>query len=411
MRMKARHPVQANRSPVRPRILCLIQSSGKMTKMQVDPIECFLRPCQDHKLSVQVDGMLSGLKFRSSRRVANLIAAALFALAANAMADQGQHPGFSYYSVGDTKAASPAQRAFGLMLMGGGDWVDDAFHWFVERAGGGHIVILRASGDDELQRRLYDHIGGVRSVETFVFSQREAAEDPFVIKAIERADGVFIAGGDQANYIRFWKGTRLNSALDRHVREGKPLGGTSAGLAILGASSYGALDGGSITSTTALTDPLGAAVTLDAGFLHLRFLDRVITDSHFGKRERLGRLIAFLAKAQSTHLIEHPIGIGVDENTALCIDDVGIGTLFTGSGGYAWLVQTPTAPGIIKADTPLGWNGIKVSGIGSASRLDLKTFDIENPAFERIADVEHGILSIHEDAGSSASSASRREKP
>ena len=355
--------------------------------------------------------MLSALKSRLSRLAACLIVVALCGLTANAVADQSQHSGFSYYSVGDTKAETPGHPAFGLLLMGGGDWVDDAFHWFVNRSGGGHIVILRASGGDDLQQRLYNHIGGVTSVETFVFSQREAAQDPFVIKAIERADGVFIAGGDQANYIRFWKGTRLNSALDHHVRQGKPLGGTSAGLAILGATSYGALDGGSITSAEALAQPLGTGVTIDAGFLHLRFLERVITDSHFGKRDRLGRLIAFLAKAQSAQLIEHPIGIGVDENSALCIDDEGMGTLFTGSGGYAWLVQTSTAPGIVTMDIPLSWTGIKVTGVGSASRVNLQTFAVENPAFERTADVEHGILSIHEGAESAAPSASRREKP
>ena len=355
--------------------------------------------------------MLSALKSRLSRLAASLIVVALCGLSASAVADKAQHPGFSYYSVGDTKAVTPGQPTFGIMLMGGGDWIDDAFRWFVKHAGGGHIVILRASGGDDLQRRLYEHIGGASSVETFVFSNREAADDPFVIHAIERADGVFIAGGDQANYIRYWKGTRLNSALDRHVREGKPLGGTSAGLAILGATSYGALDGGSIVSADALAHPLGAGVTLDADFLHLRFLERVITDSHFGKRDRLGRLIAFLAKAQSTHLINHPIGIGVDENSALCIDNEGIGTLFTGSGGYAWLVQTSTPPDKVSMDTPLSWTGIKITGIGSASRVNLQTFAVENPAFERTADVEHGILSIHEGAESAAPSASRREKP
>ena len=355
--------------------------------------------------------MLSALNSRCSRLLASLVVASFCALAANAVAEQAAHPGFLYHSIGDTRAETPGQPTFGLMLMGGGDWVDDAFHWFVKRAAGGHIVILRASGDDDLQRRLYDHIGGVSSVETFVFSQREAADDAFVIAAIERADGVFIAGGDQSNYIRFWKGTRLNAALDRHVREGKPLGGTSAGLAILGAASYGALDGGSIVSADALADPLGAAVTLDHDFLHLRFLDRIITDSHFGKRERLGRLIAFLAKAQSTHLVDQPIGIGIDENTALCIDSAGDGTLFTGSGGHAWLVQASARPGIVATGSPLSWVGITITGIGSASHVNLQTLAIDHAAFVRTADVEHGILSIHEGVESSAPAASRREKP
>ena len=358
-----------------------------------------------------MQGMLSALNSRLSPLLAGLIVAASCTLGASAFADQGTHAGFRHHSIGDTHAETRGRPSFGLMLMGGGDWMDDAFHWFVQRAAGGHIVILRASGDVDLQNRLYHDIGGVSSVETFVFSQREAADDAFVIKAIEHADGIFIAGGDQSNYIRFWKGTRLNAALDRHVRAGKPLGGTSAGLAILGAASYGALDGGSITSTAALAEPLGAAVTLDHDFLHLRFLDRIITDSHFGKRERLGRLIAFLAKAQSTQLLDRPIGMGVDENTALCIDGKGNATVFSGSGGYAWMVQPSTAPGVVAAGSPLSWAGMRITGIGTDSHVNLRTFEVQHPAFQRTADVERGILSIHEAADSSTATAPRRENP
>ena len=91
-----------------------------------------------------------------------------------------------------------------------------------------------------------------------------------VLEIVRKADGIFIAGGDQANYVRYWKGTPLNEALNQHVRDGKPLGGTSAGLAIMGAYSYGAMDGGSLTSADALKDPLGPAVTLVDDFLQLR---------------------------------------------------------------------------------------------------------------------------------------------
>ena len=33
------------------------------------------------------------------------------------------------------------------MLMGGGDWDYRAWRWFLTKAGQGHVVILRASGD------------------------------------------------------------------------------------------------------------------------------------------------------------------------------------------------------------------------------------------------------------------------
>src|SRR5690606_14401769 len=119
------------------------------------------------------------------------------------------------------------------------------------------------------------------SVETFVFSGRDAASDPAVLRALGRADGIFIAGGDQSNYVRYWKDTPVAAALDAHVRAGKPLGGTSAGLAMLGEFLYGAMDGGSQTSPPALADPLGAANTIERDFLHIDLLKGVLTDTHF----------------------------------------------------------------------------------------------------------------------------------
>ena len=130
-----------------------------------------------------------------------------------------------------------------------------------------------------------------------MFHDRKAASDPRVLRIVCHADGIFIGGGDQSNYVRFWQGTPLNKALDAHVRAGKLLGGTSAGLAILGGYSYGALDGDSLQSSRALQDPMGSGVRLVRNFLHLPRMASVITDSHFAKRHRLGRLVVvFVAR-------------------------------------------------------------------------------------------------------------------
>src|SRR3546814_15428319 len=91
------------------------------------------------------------------------------------------------------------------MLMGGGEWPHKAFAWLAAKGGHGHFVILRASGDDDLQKELYGDVGGVASVQTLVFHSRTAASDPAVLEILRHADGIFIAGGDQANYVRFWK--------------------------------------------------------------------------------------------------------------------------------------------------------------------------------------------------------------
>lgn len=304
------------------------------------------------------------------------------------------HKGYTYYRTGDLAAATPGDRSMGLMLMGGGDWPEDAFRWLVSKAGNGHIVILRASYGDELQQRMYEHIGGVVSVQTFVFNDRVGADDPFVLAALRAADGIFLAGGDQSRYIRFWKGTGVNRVLDDHVRAGKPLGGTSAGLAILGTSSYGALDGGSLDSRSAMRNPLGKSVTIDTGFLHLPYLDRIVTDSHFAERNRLGRLISFLAKASAQQEREDLVGIGVDEDTALCIDSRGVAQVFSRKNGHAWLVVPDRPAEVARPGEALTYTDIRVIGVGVESQLDLNAIAVDTPAFETVAHVRDGELSI-----------------
>ena len=330
-----------------------------------------------------------------------LLCATLFGIGAaqadarNASPLVGRHAGYEGYLIGDPSAPTPAPVAPGAMLMGGHDWPRDAFEWFAARAGHGHIVILRASGKGELGKKFFEEIGGVASVRTFVFHDRAPAGDPVVLDAIRRADGIFLAGGNQANYIRFWKGTPLNAALDAHVAAGKPIGGTSAGLAVLGAFVYGALDGRSVTSRRALRDPLDDGVTLERGFLHVPYLQRIITDTHFGKRDRLGRLIAFVANLRGRG-DEDVIGLGVDEDTALCIDGDGIGRIFTRDDGKAWLVRPGAAAVRVAAGAPLELRDIRVTGIGRDSRIDMRDLAVERPAFERIADVGDGELTLRE---------------
>ncbi len=332
-------------------------------------------------------------------RFPRLVAAALLVLvlalpAGMAFADTG----YVHHAIGDPAVDSHAKTKPGLMLMGGGDWPDEAFTWFTEHAGRGHLVILRASLGAELQRKWQERFGPVASLQTFVFHDRRGADDATLLEAVRRADGIFIAGGDQSRYLRYWKGTPLAAALEKHVRDGKPLGGTSAGLAILGATVYGALDGRSITSAQALRDPLGPGLTLDHGFLRLPHLERILTDSHFAKRDRLGRLVAFLARAAHDEGRDDLVGLGIDEDTALCLEGDGRGRVFTRSGGLAWLVEPTHAPDRVLQGTPLTFTDLLVTGIGTGSRVDLASLRVESPAFTSRVDVRDGVLERHDDA-------------
>lgn len=328
--------------------------------------------------------------------------------------DASQRQGYHYYEIGDLKAPRPAATAPGLMLVGGGEWPYEAFRWMIGKAGHGRIVILRASGSIEAQDEFFKDIGGITAAQTLVFEDRKAASDPQVLEIVRQADGIFIAGGDQSNYVRFWKGTPLNEAINQHVREGKPLGGTSAGLAIMGAYSYGAMDGGSLTSVEAIKDPMGPAVTLVDHFLRLPPLPagQVITDSHFGARDRLGRLLTFIARLSKEQGRADIKGLGVDENTALCIDGDGVGKVFTDTKGAVWLVVPQglvdlAAKGgdqdykkYLKDQVPSGqvldFPGFTVTGVGPDSRLLLPSFKVENPVFRSEADVVKGRLVVRQ---------------
>lgn len=326
-----------------------------------------------------------------------------------APASSAATPGYEYFAVGNTATPTHAKTSLGLMLMGGGRDIDAAFKWFAEQAGHGHIVILAASGADELQKYVYQHVGGVASVQTLVFHARAPASDPKVLAIVRHADGIFIEGGDQAHYVNFWKGTPLNRLLNAHVRAGKPIGGTSAGLAILGEWGYGALDGGSIKSDAALADPAGSAVTLVGHFMQLRLLRGTITDTHFVQRQRLGRLLAFVARTAHDHHTSAITGLGVDQDSVLLVDAKGDARFLSWHpDGHAWVVipahlrEVQRAGGRaaldaflrdrVSAGKPLDLPGFEVIRIGTKSSLKLPGYQITNPDFRRHIDVISGHM-------------------
>jgi len=333
---------------------------------------------------------------RSTILVSTLLCAALAAVSAVRAAPPARiaehRVGYDYYAIGDLTAPRPAPVQPGIMLNGGGQWLHSSWAWFAERAGHGHLVILRASGDDEFQRELYLNAGGFASAQTLVFHGRAPAEDPRVLDIVRHADAIFFGGGDQSRYVRWWKDTPLAEALNEHIKAGKPVGGTSAGLAILGEYVYGSMSGVSLISRHALADPGGPDVTLVRDFLHVPFLDRVITDTHFAKRDRFGRLITFIARLMVEEKDTGITGIGVDEDTSLCVDQNGIGRVFTLHQGFAWLVRPLHAPTDYAHGKPLDFEGIPLVAAGPESRVDLKQFIVDNPAFAFTVAVKNGRL-------------------
>lgn len=277
---------------------------------------------------------------------------------------------YEYYAVGNQNDVTTTTTA-GTVLMGGGTDVDAAFQWMIGKSGGGDFVVIRTTGTDAYNPYI-NGLGTVNSVETLIIKSRAGASDPFVVNKIRNAEAVWIAGGDQSTYISYWKGTPVADAIN-YVANVKlaPVGGTSAGLAVLGQFIYtGAA--GSVTSSQALANPYHSYVTLDRDFVQIANLGGVITDSHFVTRDRLGRLVAFLGRIIKDGWASSVRGIGVDEATAILVNPNGSATR-VGSGA-AYFMSSAGVPQTCVSGTPLTYTGLAVYKVSGAATFNLATW-------------------------------------
>jgi cyanophycinase len=273
---------------------------------------------------------------------------------------------YEYYVVGNSGDVTTSTSA-GLLLMGGGTDVDAAFQWMINKSGGGDFVVIRASGTDAYNPYIYD-LGTVDSVETIITKNLAAASDPFVIDKIRNAEALFIAGGDQNNYVTLWKGTPIEDAIHYLVTKNVPIGGTSAGLAVMGEFIFSAANG-TVDSPTALSNPYGRRIALDRDFLVLPNMGGIITDSHFVTRDRMGRLVTFLARIVNDGWAPTAKGIGIDEMTALAVDARGNATVL--GTGAAYFLLTPGMPEVCKDRTPLTYQNLTVYRVSGSATFNL----------------------------------------
>jgi len=277
--------------------------------------------------------------------------------------------------VGSATDAVTATTA-GTVLMGGGSDVDAAFTWMINKSGGGDFVVIRATGTNAYNSYILG-LGPANSVETFLINSVTQANDTALVETIKKAEAVFFAGGNQNDYITYYRGTALGTALDylantKHV----PIGGTSAGMAIQGSIYY---DGNTnVLSTDVLPNPYlsGSGIHYN-DFFQNPFLQNTICDTHFntkggtttnGITGRQGRLMTFLSRMITDQNMTDVKAIACDEKTAVCIDENGLG-MVVGLGKAYFLRQWCNVPETCVSGQALTWsNGVKVykiSGPGS----------------------------------------------
>ncbi len=283
---------------------------------------------------------------------------------------------------GDDDTDPPAVR---LMLHGGGAEEDEVYERFVAAAGYGHIVTLGAVPDPGTYPDLLFWDGyfvelGAASAETINTESADDAEDAAVVAALDAADGVYVRGGDQSRYLEHWEDTALHAALAEAWDRGAVVGGSSAGCAILGERIYDARVGG-VAAWEALLDPYDPTITFSDDLLGA--LPRVITDTHFTERGRLGRLAVFLERWKLDGAA-NPLGIGVDPMTALFVSSDGTAEVV--GRGAVTVIETSDSQATLTAGEPPDIRTQRVWQLPSGYRVLIPAFGTcTSPVLERPA--------------------------
>lgn len=315
--------------------------------------------------------------FMEMMRAILLLACGLMGVAAGA--------DFEYLREGDPADAVTRTRA-GYALLGGGGDVEEAFRWMIERSGGGDFLVLRATGTGAYNPYVMK-LGGAHSAATLILRNREASSNPEVLDKVRKAEAIFFAGGDQWNYVSRWKGTPIEKAIQERIDAGVPVGGTSAGLAILGEFLFSA-EFDTVQTPQAVANPYDKRVAVDCCFLKIPHLGSLITDSHFSARNRMGRLAVFLARLMKDGRTRAPRGLGIDEATAVLVDPQAGGKARVVGKAAAFFVRPTAAPARCEAGQPLTFEKLDVV------RMDRTSGEFDLPGWKAPASATRSVLDV-----------------
>ncbi|WP_139263255.1 GEVED domain-containing protein [Flammeovirga pacifica] len=262
------------------------------------------------------------------------------------------------------------------MLVGGaevgGDGEVNATQWFLNQSGGGDYLVLRTDAVGNQASWVWSNFNNsISSAAELSITTVNGANNATVAQYIRDAEALFIAGGDQREYMDLWKGTAVAEAINYLINVKKvPIGGTSAGMAIMGGAYYAPSSSGVLTSEI-LNNPFHS-YTVNSffynDFLQNPFLNKVITDTHLdrthgtGNENRYGRAFGMLARTISDQNDQQRYAIACDEATFVCIDATGNAKVF-GDGGQSqyptkayFMVGNCATPETISSGQPLVWN-------------------------------------------------------
>ena len=207
-----------------------------------------------------------------------------------------------------------------LLLVGGGTekqggWSDAPYQWAVNQSINKKVAIISYQTQDDWLRNYFLNLGATTAT-NYTISTTSQANLQSTYDNLMECDVIFLKGGDQNQYYTLYKSTKVADAIEDKFAAGGVIGGTSAGMAILSKVFFSA-ENGSLFPPDALESINSPYFSLKNDFLNI--FDDYVFDTHFVERGRNTRLMGFLAKwyQQTANLIK---GIGVDDQTAICID-------------------------------------------------------------------------------------------
>jgi cyanophycinase-like exopeptidase len=164
------------------------------------------------------------------------------------------------------------------------------------------------------------------------------------------------------------------------------VGGTSAGLAVQAAFVFDACRG-TILSEEALEDPYDRRLSFTYDFFDWAHLDRVLTESHFAERDRMGRTMAFLARQVQDGRSDSALAVAVDEETSVVVDGAGRVRVFGEGAAYFVLADHP--PEVCEPRTPLTYSNFKIWRVERGGRFNLRNRPV---AGYYLRSVEGGVI-------------------
>jgi cyanophycinase len=272
-----------------------------------------------------------------------------------------------------------------LVLVGGGSedensWSDEPYAWAINQSQNKKVAVISYTDESNWIPDYFKWLGAVEAdnikLDSWAISDQQATYD-----LLMQYDVFFFKGGDQSFYYQYFKDTKTEQAIIDKFNAGGVISGTSAGMAILSEVIYAAL-GNSLYPDDVLQNFKDSDITLRNDFLP--FLPGVVVDTHFTERGRGARIMGFMANWYST-TGELLTGLGVDDRTALCIDENSIGQVY-GTGTVS--VYSAAQFGVFD-DTKMISDSIHVTQLLYGHTIDLQTLEIltgpDNPLTPVIA--------------------------